>query len=95
MMARKQMRWLAPIAALLMLLTFPMAAMAKTVLVYGDSLLAGYGLPQADGFQAQLKADRVRGNYVAKTRHSALLNPRLYGAPKHLPSPEGGARDGT
>ena len=37
---------------------FPAAASARAVrlLVFGDSLAAGYGLPQPDGFQAQLLA---------------------------------------
>jgi len=39
--------------------------------------------------QAQLKADGIKGNYVAQTRRSKLLNPRKYGAPKHLASLEG------
>lgn len=32
------------------------AAAERTVLLYGDSLLAGYGLAAADGFEAQLQA---------------------------------------
>jgi acyl-CoA thioesterase-1 len=32
------------------------AAAERTVLLYGDSLLAGYGLATADGFEAQLQA---------------------------------------
>jgi acyl-CoA thioesterase I len=35
---------------------FPLAGQARTVklLVFGDSLVAGFGLPHADGFEAQL-----------------------------------------
>ena len=42
--------------ALATLLLWPGAAAARTLklLVFGDSLAAGYGLPQPDGFQAQL-----------------------------------------
>lgn len=45
------------VAAVLVLL-FPAASQARTVklLVFGDSLVAGYGLSQPDGFQAQLLA---------------------------------------
>jgi UPF0755 protein len=39
--------------------------------------------------QATLKADHVKGNYVAQTRRSGLLNPKTYGAPQHVPSLEG------
>ena len=44
-------------AAVLVVL-FPAASQARPVklLVFGDSLAAGYGLPMADGFQAQLAA---------------------------------------
>lgn len=39
--------------------------------------------------QAQLAADGVKGNYVLATRHSPLLNPVLYGAPRSTPTLEG------
>jgi UPF0755 protein len=39
--------------------------------------------------QAQLKTLGVTGNYVAKTRRSRLIDPRIYGAPEHVPSLEG------
>lgn len=54
-------------AALLLLLTFG-AAEARTIriLVLGDSLAAGYGLPAAEGFQAQMTAAlKARGHDVA------------------------------
>lgn len=70
-MARKQKRWLAPIAALLMLVGTPMA-MAKTLLVYGDSLLAGYGLPTEDGFQAQLKAALDKAGVEVKIQNASV-----------------------
>ena len=42
------------------------AARAVKLLVFGDSVAAGYGLPQADGFQAQLQAAlRADGHDVA------------------------------
>ena len=53
-------------AAVLVVL-FPAASQARPVklLVFGDSLAAGYGLPAADGFQAQLAAAlRARGRDV-------------------------------
>lgn len=55
MIARKLLGQLAPIAAALLLALAPAPAMAKTLLVYGDSLLAGLGLPTADAFQGQLR----------------------------------------
>lgn len=39
--------------------------------------------------QAQLHADGISGNYLAATRSSSLLDPRRYGAPRHIPSLEG------
>ncbi|MBC7799455.1 MAG: arylesterase [Gemmatimonadaceae bacterium] len=56
-------RWLAN-AALLLLLFISTGAQARTVkvLVLGDSLAAGYGLSQPDGFQAVMTAAlRARG----------------------------------
>ena len=52
------MRVLANAGLLLLLLTYESAAQARTVriLVLGDSLAAGYGLPVEDGFQARMTA---------------------------------------
>jgi acyl-CoA thioesterase-1 len=51
-------RFLANAAVLLCLLFSAAAANARPIriLVLGDSLTAGYGLPHADGFQAQMQA---------------------------------------
>ena len=38
---------------------------------------------------ALLRHQKVRGNYLVATRHSRLLNPRHYGAPRTTPSLEG------
>jgi UPF0755 protein len=38
---------------------------------------------------ALLHSQKVSGSYAAATRHSALLNPRAYGAPENTPSLEG------
>jgi uncharacterized YceG family protein len=38
---------------------------------------------------ALLRSEHIRGNYVAATRHSRLLNPRAYGAPRSTPDLEG------
>jgi UPF0755 protein len=38
---------------------------------------------------ALLKQQGIKGNYVALTRHSKLLNPQTYGAPKSTPDLEG------
>jgi UPF0755 protein len=38
---------------------------------------------------ALLRAQGIKGNYVALTRHSKLLNPNRYGAPKGTPDLEG------
>lgn len=57
-------RVLANAVLLLLLLTYESAAQARTVriLVLGDSLAAGYGLPVEDGFQARMTAAlRARG----------------------------------
>jgi acyl-CoA thioesterase-1 len=45
-------------AALLLLVLFPGVSQARPIklLIFGDSLAAGYGLAAADGFQAQLAA---------------------------------------
>ena len=44
--------------ALALIVLFPLAGEARPIklLVFGDSLAAGYGLPAPDGFQAQLAA---------------------------------------
>ncbi|WDR06304.1 arylesterase [Devosia rhodophyticola] len=42
--------------ALVILLVSPTLAAEKTLLLYGDSLLAGYGLSQNDAFMGQLQA---------------------------------------
>jgi acyl-CoA thioesterase-1 len=50
-------RWLAgAAAALACLMVSPALAAGKTVLVLGDSLVAGLGLADADGFVAQMQA---------------------------------------
>ncbi|MGI8714147.1 MAG: endolytic transglycosylase MltG, partial [Solirubrobacteraceae bacterium] len=38
---------------------------------------------------ALLHQQKIKGDYLAATRHSPLLDPRRYGAPKHVPSLEG------
>jgi UPF0755 protein len=38
---------------------------------------------------ALLRKQRIRGNYLAASRHSPLLDPHRYGAPRHVPSLEG------
>jgi peptidoglycan lytic transglycosylase G len=38
---------------------------------------------------ALLRRQKVRGSYLAATRHSPLLDPHRYGAPRHVPSLEG------
>lgn len=59
-------RWLANAAAALVMLTaWPAQARTLRILVLGDSLAAGYGLAQADGFQAVMTAAlRARGHDV-------------------------------
>ena len=48
--------------AVAMLLAAPAAAAERLILAFGDSLTAGYGLPEAEGFTAQLeRALRARG----------------------------------
>jgi UPF0755 protein len=36
-----------------------------------------------------LRRQKIKGNYLAETRHSPLLDPHKYGAPRHVPSLEG------
>lgn len=51
--------------AAVMLLLLPMAAQARTILAYGDSLSAGYQLKPGQGFAPQLEAAlRARGHDV-------------------------------
>jgi UPF0755 protein len=38
---------------------------------------------------ALLRRQKVKGSYLAETRHSPLLNPHSYGAPRHVASLEG------
>ncbi len=38
---------------------------------------------------ALLRKQRIKGNYLTATRHSPLLDPRQYGAPRKVPSLEG------
>ena len=59
-------RWLANAAAALVMLTAaPAQARTLRILVLGDSLAAGYGLAQADGFPAVMTAAlRARGHDV-------------------------------
>src|SRR5690606_34074141 len=45
--------------------TLPAHAAERTILLYGDSLLAGYGLPAAEGFAAQLQAAMDRAGLDA------------------------------
>ncbi|WP_347947351.1 arylesterase [Devosia alba] len=45
--------------------TLPAHAAGRTILLYGDSLLAGYGLPAAEGFAAQLQAAMDRAGLDA------------------------------
>jgi len=66
---------LRPIAALALALAAAPAAAAATpqaplVLAFGDSLTAGYQLPLADGFTAQLER-ALRGKGIAATVHNA------------------------
>jgi acyl-CoA thioesterase-1 len=57
---RRLQGWRAWIAALLLVasliaLTSPAVGAEKSILIYGDSLMAGYGLPSSDAFMAQLQ----------------------------------------
>jgi len=50
----------------LLFMLSPACAAPIKLLVFGDSLVAGFGLPKADGFEAQLdRALRARGRSVA------------------------------
>ncbi|MDP2779522.1 MAG: arylesterase [Devosia sp.] len=47
------------------IVTLPAHAAERTILLYGDSLLAGYGLPAEEGFAAQLQAAMDRAGLDA------------------------------
>jgi uncharacterized YceG family protein len=68
-------------SALKILTTPPKAAPTTNVTV-----VPGHSRAQV---AALLHAQHVKGNYLALTRHSKLLNPAAYGAPKSTPSLEG------
>jgi acyl-CoA thioesterase-1 len=59
-LARRRLFWLA--AAGLVTPVLPARAATKQVLVFGDSLVAGLGLPTSDGFVAQLQAALDKAN---------------------------------
>lgn len=50
----------------------PVAAAERTILLYGDSLLAGYGLPPEDGFAAQLQAAMDAAGLDAKLVNASI-----------------------
>ena len=52
--------------------SLPVAAAERTILLYGDSLLAGYGLSPADGFAAQLQAAMVAAGLDAKLINASV-----------------------
>ncbi|WP_294194260.1 arylesterase [uncultured Sphingomonas sp.] len=57
-----------------MLLASPVAAAPRTPLIwaFGDSLTAGYGLPPAQGFPAQLQAELRRQGVAATVRNGGV-----------------------
>ncbi|MGV8855480.1 MAG: arylesterase [Devosia sp.] len=50
----------------------PVAAAEPTILLYGDSLLAGYGLPPQDGLAAQLQAAMDAAGVGAKLINASV-----------------------
>ena len=63
--SRRRTKLVLLVAALLSFVSYETVAKTTRVLVLGDSLAAGYGLAQADGFQAQMAAAlRARGHDV-------------------------------
>jgi uncharacterized YceG family protein len=50
------------------------------------TLIPGKSRGQID---ALLRSQKIKGSYLAETRHSPLLNPAKYGAPRNAPSLEG------
>jgi uncharacterized YceG family protein len=69
-------------AAVLKALTTPPPPVKTT----GVTIVPGSTRAQID---SRLRAERVRGSYVAATRHSRLLSPAVYGAPRRTPTLEG------
>jgi uncharacterized YceG family protein len=69
-------------AAALKVLTTPPPPVKTT----GVTIVPGSTRAQ---ISARLHAERVSGSYAAATRHSRLLNPVAYGAPRRTPSLEG------
>jgi acyl-CoA thioesterase-1 len=79
MMGRSRLRryggwWWLVHPILLMLLALPAAAAPRAPLIwaFGDSLTAGYGLPPAQGFPAQLQAELRRQGVVATVRNGGV-----------------------
>jgi peptidoglycan lytic transglycosylase G len=68
-------------AALKALTTAPPAAKVSEL-----TLIEGLTRSKIDHL---LRSQHIRGNYLASTRHSPLLDPRRYGAPARVPSLEG------
>jgi len=63
---REWMRKAAIVLGCLVFMLSPAHAAAIRLLVFGDSLVAGFGLPKAEGFEAQLAAAlKARGHDVA------------------------------
>jgi UPF0755 protein len=57
-----------------------------TIQTENVTVIPGLSRKQA---QARLHASGINGDYVGQTLRSRLLNPRKYGAPRHVPSLEG------
>jgi UPF0755 protein len=72
----------------LAILTTPPAASASTYV----TIIEGLARRQVD---ALLRSQHVRGSYLAATRHSPLLDPAAYGAPRSTRSLEGFLFPGT
>ncbi len=68
-------------AALKLLTTAPPAAKVSNL-----TLIEGLSRARIAGL---LRAQHISGNYLADTRHSPLLDPTRYGAPRNTPSLEG------
>jgi acyl-CoA thioesterase-1 len=65
-------RTLAIFQALLLLFAQPAHAAEKLVLAFGDSLTAGYGLPQNQSFPAQLEAALRAGKIAARVFNAGV-----------------------
>jgi acyl-CoA thioesterase I len=63
---------IAIIQAVLLIFAAPAYAAEKLVVAFGDSLMAGYGIKQAEAFPAQLQAALVKARISARVHNASV-----------------------